>query len=741
MGQPKKPIKKSGQTVGEYNALLRNYKVQLHKYELENNPEKLSSETTAQYQNRSKYFDKKIKDVEDKNFIKRAYNTMEASQEADTNFLRGSFRKTVTSPIHLANSIHDAIDTKKVNKYKSKVKRNKEHVDTTGNVIDVINLLTLSGLTKPNIYSKTAQSTIPLGIQAIDKIGKNILQNGAQDLAEEKIKNYIEKGTNTAENMKKSRKYRTGTGAGGVNNYVVSPNETLAEYQLMMDQAQAKGDSNIWANTVIPMASSLLSKLPGMFPGETQLPQNALGNSNASGPIEVEGGEILENPNGQMQKAVGPSHEQGGIDTEVEAGTRIFSDQLKRGGKTMAQRKEAREKRLANLEKTAAERKGDAATKNTFDRMKLQLDKEEESDLMMQEMADAVSKMKEASGQGAPKYSKGTGTTGVPPKYVKGYTAEMFKPLQDRYMEANPGIDFDAKAFQTSLGFTGKAVDGVFGENTYIAGEKKYNPATAVNNITPAGFAPMSPKPISLENPLPMFDPSNQAPVMEKTVGGFNPTMGDVMGITGNMYSAFAGINNTEQNRAGDTPNINPYVDFGKDALDANSDSMKYIEGVTANAKTNNRRNAISTKRSARNSSRGLNQQRAMDMAIDLEANNQELTIDDNNSNKMMQLLSQKSQLENQQDQAVMTGEYERDMNNRKDRDAFYTQKGKDLAGIGTGIQQTGKDLNDIAGNDMEMKLLNQMSKYFQFDAEGNITGIKEQETKASKKYRRKYKK
>lgn len=544
--------------------------------------------------------------------------------------------------------------------------------------------------------------------------------------------------------MKKRRKYNTGTGAGGVNNYVVNPNETLAEYQLMMDQAKAEGDSNIWANTVIPLASSIGTSLLSSYAnGKSQeLPQNALGNSNASGPIEVEGGEILEAPNGQMQKAVGPSHEQGGIDTEVEAGTRIFSDQLKRGGKTMAQRKEAREKRLANLEKTAAERKGDAATKNTFDRMKIQLDKEEESDLMMQEMADAVSKMKEASGQGAPKYDGGTGITGVPPKYGKGYNQEMFQPLVDNYLIANPGKDFDAAAFQTSLGFTGKNIDGVLGENSYNVGTRMYNPPTAIESKT-AGFSPMSPKPTSSGNPnsMIMSDPSAQGPVMEKAVGGFNPTVGDITGIVGNMYSAMSGINNTNQNRAGDIPNINPYANFGKEALDANSDSMKYVEGVTANAKTNNRRNAISTKRSARNSSRGLNQQRAMDMAIDLEANNQELAIDDNGSNKLMQLLSQKSQLENQQDQMVMGGEGERDMNNRKDRDAFYTQKGKDLAGIGMGIQQTGKDLNDIAGNDMEMKLLNQMSKYFQFDANGNVTAIKEQETKASRKNRRKNRK
>src|SRR5690606_1317424 len=67
--------------------------------------------------------------------------------------------------------------------------------------------------------------------------------------------------------------------------------------------------------------------------------------------IEVEGEEIIQTPDGQMQKMQGPSHEQGGIDMNVPEGTKIYSDRLELEGKTMQQRKLNREKRLAKAAK------------------------------------------------------------------------------------------------------------------------------------------------------------------------------------------------------------------------------------------------------------------------------------------------------------------------------------------------------------------------------------------------------
>jgi len=194
--------------------------------------------------------------------------------------------------------------------------------------------------------------------------------------------------------------------------------------------------------------------------------------------------------------------------------------------------------------------------------------------------------------------------------------------------------------------------------------------------------------------------------------------------LFGDLISTFGPMQNTKANRAGDTPNINAFKDFGQDAIDTNEDVLGLVKSQAANAETRLRRNAVATKRSARNTSRSINTQRATDTLIDLETNAQGLTVDDNLSKQMMQILGNKSNLQNVQDQVVMGGEQQRDLADRQDRDNFYTQMGQDVATKGQGIQTIGKDLNAMSENQMYMKMLNQMSKYFQFDSSGNIIGI-----------------
>lgn len=49
--------------------------------------------------------------------------------------------------------------------------------------------------------------------------------------------------------------------------------------------------------------------------------------------VELEGGEMVQYPSGQVQEVVGQSHAQGGVPMNLEEGTRVISDNLKLGGK------------------------------------------------------------------------------------------------------------------------------------------------------------------------------------------------------------------------------------------------------------------------------------------------------------------------------------------------------------------------------------------------------------------------
>ena len=113
-------------------------------------------------------------------------------------------------------------------------------------------------------------------------------------------------------------------------------------------------------------------------------------------PVEVEGGEQFEMPNGQQGQFQGPSHEQGGVPTELPQGTKVYSDRLKgENGKTMADRKEIRERNVAKLERLISKNPHDKLLKETLKRQQQVANSEEQGDMAMQEQANQQQQMQE----------------------------------------------------------------------------------------------------------------------------------------------------------------------------------------------------------------------------------------------------------------------------------------------------------------------------------------------------------
>ena len=186
---------------------------------------------------------------------------------------------------------------------------------------------------------------------------------------------------------------------------------------------------------------------------------------------------------------------------------------------------------------------------------------------------------------------------------------------------------------------------------------------------------------------------------------------------------------NTLENRAGDTPNVNKYKDFGKESLD----TLARAAGFLTQERDNSNRKVASASRGAKKSgragARGINQVRAMDLATDINTINAQADIDTAFANKTLGLLGQKANLQSTIDQVVMGGEQAADLADRQDRDNFYTQLGKDKASKGEGIQQLGKNVNTMLQNPILMNLLDNMGQYVSMDANGNFV-VKKMKTK-----------
>lgn len=118
----------------------------------------------------------------------------------------------------------------------------------------------------------------------------------------------------------------------------------------------------------------------GSYAQGGQVPQNI--------PVEVEGEEMYEMPNGQVGEFQGAKHENGGIPIALPEGTKIYSDRLKINGKTMAVRKDKREANINKLEKLLTKNPNDKFLKEALKRQQETNALEEQQDMQYQEQVN-----------------------------------------------------------------------------------------------------------------------------------------------------------------------------------------------------------------------------------------------------------------------------------------------------------------------------------------------------------------
>ena len=169
------------------------------------------------------------------------------------------------------------------------------------------------------------------------------------------------------------------------------------------------------------------------------------GNVNQQIPIEAEGQEVVEEPNGNMYELQGASHEQGGIDMNVPEGSQIYSKRLKgMDGKTMADRKKFREQHLAKLQRLMELNPNDRMLKKTYEKTVRDFQKQEEEDLaymnymhQQQEMAQqqqAIQQQQMAQAMQQSAYGEGM-EEGYQQGYGQGENMGYSEGMEEAYEE------------------------------------------------------------------------------------------------------------------------------------------------------------------------------------------------------------------------------------------------------------------------------------------------------------------
>lgn len=681
-------------------------------------------------------------------------------------------------------------------------------------------------------------------------------------------------GTNSQGIMKRkmnpNKKYANGTNANGMdpNNYIISPAEAMNDYNIMLAKAESEALSNPWL-PITAMAGGLMQQgigMAGSFTGGGATPNPsgakgvmagataANGMNNVEGDVEVEGGEMYETPQGEVGEFEGPSHEEGGIPLEVgqdvEQGTKVYSDRLKVGDKTLAERKEARERRTANLEKAAAQPLIDVATKNALKRKMEAIQKEEMADLQFQEqvnniqaMADTMVKAFGTGAAGIQKYGNGTDPLGLRKKKVNPYansanyetdgiknlhdalgiasteqgygtaigpkTLEKLKPymksswvnsMQELTPNSNPNYysnlyDSDPKStalfekntllalkgekpknkrdnnksytedLYKSLGLTPEGAKYKGPQSTYFTDMGKNLPADlSLAEVTPesmfanyqdatdvdplamtAGedWAKANPLPSSIEEEMPasifgtgsrqfgkfegevpehfkgkMDTPAKEGKFMQ-ALGENTPAIGDMTKLIGNYLGMTAGMKNAAEQRSTDVTHRNTFANAGEESQRLLDNAKKGIEISKAQAIQKATTVGRGGKRGARGSARGVNQMRAMDWLYDTALQSQIADISAKTAEQISGIDIQKSGVAMNADQLKGQGEYQAAMANEAAKDAFYTAMGLGKKDFATGVQQTGKDLNDMKQNKIIENLMKEYGTYFTGDRSG----------------------
>lgn len=464
--------------------------------------------------------------------------------------------------------------------------------------------------------------------------------------------------------------------AGGNPTSIETPGTALAQNEIDQAKAMYAANSNVLTQGLdilgglgVQVGSSLLSK---------GLNKMAYGGKTGS-LVEVEGNEVGELPDGSLLDFEGPSHEAGGIDAILPGGTEIFADRIKVDGVSMADRKKKRSKQTKKLEDLLAANPTDTILKNTIERNSTVSNSEEAFDMGIQELVGGLLE--------TPKQKFLTGGRIGNPRIGPAF---------------NPIIPEDISA-------------------PFLQGMTSTNPFTNTAAVT--GEVPNSGLTWgSLMADVNEIDNSSKSGGLFSTAG--LPTVGDAVGIAGNLYQAFAPRNLTLQNRAGDTPNTNPYEDFGQDAL-ASLDEAKQLVGQIRDENLQDLDLAReSSVRRNRNSARGINTQRALDLATDAGLNESIGNINEAYTNQLLQLLGQETGLQTQIDQAVMGGEAQADLANRQDRDAFFSNLSRDEQAVGEAITRTGSAVNQIKGRATNENFLNMLYNNVEADVlSGKISG------------------
>lgn len=156
-----------------------------------------------------------------------------------------------------------------------------------------------------------------------------------------------------------------------------------------------------------------------------------------------------------------------------------------------------------------------------------------------------------------------------------------------------------------------------------------------------------------------------------------NTTAGDALGMVGTFRQGQIPMQTLLESEATNTPNKNAYLNYGADSLRSFDEAKDYAERQKSESLRDIRLSSNNALSSIRNTARGIGSLRAGDLAVHQGTNEATRKVYTDSDKLMMDILSNKARVQESRDAQVMRGEEGRDLADRQDRGAFYSNLAK----------------------------------------------------------------
>lgn len=478
---------------------------------------------------------------------------------------------------------------------------------------------------------------------------------------------------------------------------VRSPDETLAENRHRWAEARDKA-----ANSTEVKVLQALSDISGLVSAGAQ----AYGTGNWGGfarqldetanrydtggvvPVEVEGQEMYETPQGQVGTFTGPSHEEGGIPVAMPEGTKIYSQRVKEQGQSMAGRKRRRDAALRNAELELERRPTDPIAKRTLKRIQEINAEEDARDMEVQSL------LHEATHQIAESFALGGFIHDDPQAGKRRIVLPEEEEKRRRHLYAFEGAG-EASTAQASAA----------------------QPVRSMARMEPV--KPIMPKVEStIDGKLRLngiYDQGKKPPQrgnLSEGVGTATMGVGDIL----KAYAHINAVNEAELNQlayeASQQPFRNQHRDFGLNAIAEAEAQKPYIQQQLDHQLKQLRLQTNADKTRLRNTAGSVNTLRALDVASEEQ---HQVGVGNAYQQAMQQMQAVRQQLatlQNERDARVMAGEDDRDLNQREQEAQNYKNRQTIISSRHKALESIGTIANNFQENKSSQDLLNRYSRY-----------------------------